>query len=104
MCYALTFLRFLPFTAQDVPVYDEETLSKMTLEEEIEVQTQAEMKKNKIVTNLRNANGVDYAPWMQISAEDEAKIKQLMKEKAEARRKRDKEAQEVSTNLSFFVS
>jgi len=61
--------------------------------------TAAEMKKTKFVSNLRNQNGVDYAPWMNINAEDEAKIRQLVKEKAEARRKRALQEQEVRGNL-----
>ena len=57
------------------------------------------MKKTKFVSNLRNQNGVDYAPWMNISAEDEKKIKQLVKEKAEARRKRALQEQEVRSGV-----
>lgn len=51
------------------------------------------------MSNLRNQNGVDYAPWMNISADDEKAIKQLVKSKAEARRRRDLEAQDVQGNL-----
>ena len=56
-------------------------------------------KPHQVVSNLRNQNGVDYAPWMQISATDEAKIRQIVKEKAEARRKRKLQEQEVQGTL-----
>jgi len=71
----------------------------MSEEEEVEMLVRSEMKKNERVSNLRNANGVDYAPWMNISAEDEAQIRQLMKEKTAARRKREEQEKSVSGNL-----
>jgi len=70
-----------------------------TIEEEIDELTQNEVKKMKRASNLRNANGVDYAPWMNISPEDESKIRQVMKSKAEARRRRQVEEQTVSGAL-----
>lgn len=77
----------------------EAELDKMTVEEEVETLVKEEMKKKKVISNLRNAKGVDYAPWMNISAEDETRIRQLMKEKAEARRKRQEQEKSVSGNL-----
>mmetsp|Transcript_23532 Transcript_23532/g.67800 ORF Transcript_23532/g.67800 Transcript_23532/m.67800 type:complete len:312 (+) Transcript_23532:61-996(+) len=74
-------------------------LNKLTVEEEVETLVQEEMKKNKRMSNLRNSAGVDYAPWMNISEEDEEGIRQLMKEKTEARRKRQEEEKSVSGNL-----
>jgi len=74
-------------------------LNKLTVEEEVETLVQEEMKKNKKMSNLRNSAGVDYAPWMNISEEDEDNIRQLMKEKTEARRKRQDEEKSVSGNL-----
>lgn len=76
-----------------------EVTEELTLEEEVEELTKEEMKKNAYVSNLRNAKGVDYAPWMNISEEDEGKIRQVMKEKAEARRKREIQEKSVSGNL-----
>jgi len=70
-----------------------------SVEEEIEELTQAEMDKLKRASKYRNANGVDYAPWMQISEEDEKQIRQVMREKAEARRKRQMQEKSVSGNL-----
>ena len=72
---------------------------EMSLEEEVEELTKEEMKKGEFVSNLRNSKGVDYAPWMNISEADESKIRQVMKEKAEARRKREVQEKSVSGNL-----
>mmetsp|Transcript_10556 Transcript_10556/g.16178 ORF Transcript_10556/g.16178 Transcript_10556/m.16178 type:complete len:265 (+) Transcript_10556:166-960(+) len=71
----------------------------MSLEDEVEMLTQEEIKKTKKASNLRNANGVDYAPWMGIDEEDEEKIRAIMKEKAEARRKRQEQEKDVSGAL-----
>mmetsp|Transcript_28580 Transcript_28580/g.42095 ORF Transcript_28580/g.42095 Transcript_28580/m.42095 type:complete len:266 (-) Transcript_28580:123-920(-) len=74
---------------------------EMSLEEEVEQLVQEEVQKTKRASNLRNENGVDYAPWMGISEEDEEKIRQLMMEKAAARRKRQEQEKSVSGNLYF---
>lgn len=66
---------------------------------EFEEMVQAELNKNKRMSNLRNANGVDYAPWMGISEEDENEIRQIMKEKKAARDKRREQEKSVSGNL-----
>ena len=55
----------------------EEPKETQTLEEEVDELTQVEVKKMKRASNLRNANGVDYAPWMKISADEEDKIRAL---------------------------
>lgn len=68
-------------------------------DEEMEQEVQAEMTKTRRMSNLRNANGVDYAPWMGISEEDETRIRQMVKEKSEARRRRQEEERSVSGNL-----
>jgi len=71
----------------------EDAADNMSLEEEIDSLTKEEVRKMKRASNLRNANGVEYAPWMNITPESEVEIKQMMKQKAEARRKRkDQEA------------
>lgn len=87
--------------AEPVAEDDDEMLDSMSKEEEVEFQVKEEMRKGKIVSNLRNSNGVDYAPWMNISADDEAKIRQVMKERTEARRKRREQEKSVSGNLYF---
>jgi len=71
------------------------SVDEMTLEEEIEELTREEVGKMKRASNLRNANGVEYAPWMNITPEEEEKIRQVMKQKAEARRKRQEQEQTV---------
>jgi hypothetical protein len=75
------------------------SLDEMTLEEEVEELTKEEVRKMKRASNLRNANGVEYAPWMNITPEEEEKIKQVMKQKAEARRKRQEQERSVSGAL-----
>jgi hypothetical protein len=68
-------------------------------QEEIERMVQEEMKKTRKISNLRNAKGVDYAPWMNISEDDEKKIRQIMAEKAAARRKRQEQERSVTGAL-----
>jgi hypothetical protein len=85
----------LPFFASAPKKVAAET----TFEEEVEELTKEEVEKTKRASNLRNANGVDYAPWMNVSAADEKQIQQVMKEKAAARRKRTAEEKSVSGNL-----
>lgn len=77
----------------------EASADDLSLEEEVEMLTKEEIRKTKKASNLRNANGVDYAPWMGINAEDEEKIRAIMKEKAEARRKREEQERDVSGAL-----
>lgn len=74
-------------------------LSTLSEEEEVELLVQEEMAKTVKVSKLRTKQGVDYAPWMQVSEDDAVKVRQLMKEKASARRKREIEEQNVSGNL-----
>ena len=90
----------LPFFAAK-PKAEVATPEEKSLEEEVEELTREEVAKTVKVSNLRNANGVDYAPWMNMSAEDERKIQQVMKEKAAARRKRQEQERSVSGNLYF---
>lgn len=89
-----------PFFASE----PEETTAEpkeLTEEEEIEQMVQAELAKTRKMSNLRNEKGVDYAPWMNISEEDETKIRKIMKEKAVARRLRKEQEKSVSGNLYF---
>ena len=83
----------------DARAEDPEALNKMSMEEEIEVTAEEEIRKMKRASNLRNANGVEYAPWMNITPEAETEIKKVMKQKAEARRKRKDEEAGVSGAL-----
>jgi hypothetical protein len=72
---------------------------EMTLDEEVEELTRVEVTKLKRASNLRNANGVEYAPWMNITPEEEAKIKEVVKQKATARRMRQEQEKTVSGAL-----
>ncbi|KAL3903216.1 MAG: hypothetical protein SGILL_010529 [Bacillariaceae sp.] len=74
-------------------------VDNMSLDEEVEELTREEVRKMKRASNLRNSNGVEYAPWMNITPEEEEKIKSVMKQKAEARRKRQEQEQSVSGAL-----
>lgn len=67
--------------------------------DDVEKEIEEELKTGKVISNLRNANGVDYAPWMKISAEEEAKIRLVVKDRAEARRKRQEQERQVSGAL-----
>ena len=60
---------------------------------------QADIEKTNKMSNLRNEKGVEYAPWMKISKEDEAKIRAIAREKALARRKRQMEEQDAKGAL-----
>ncbi|KAL3774822.1 hypothetical protein ACHAW5_007074 [Stephanodiscus triporus] len=71
----------------------------MTMEEEIELLVQRELSKTKRMSNLRNERGVEYAPWMGISEADENRIRSLMRERTEARRRRQEQERDVSGNL-----
>jgi len=77
----------------------DEQLDQLSAEEEVELLVKEEMRKTKRMSNLRNANGVDYAPWMNISEEDENKIRQIMAEKTAARRARQQQELNVRGNL-----
>lgn len=72
---------------------------EMTLEEEVDMIVKQEMEKSTRMSNLRNENGVDYAPWMGIDEEEEAKIRQQVKERTAARRLRQEQEKSVSGNL-----
>jgi len=77
----------------------EVNLDELTFEQEIEIQVEKELKKTKRVSNLRNANGVDYAPWMGIGEEEEIQIRQQVLERTKARRMRQELEKDVSGNL-----
>jgi hypothetical protein len=74
-------------------------LDALTMEEEVELLVQKELNKTKRMSNLRNSAGVEYAPWMGITVDEETKIRSLMRDRTEARRKRQVQEQDVSGNL-----
>jgi hypothetical protein len=75
--------------------------AEKTIEEEVDELIQDEMATAVKVSKLKTAAGVDYAPWMKVDEQDEAKMRAVMREKAEARRKRELQEKEVSGNLYF---
>lgn len=74
-------------------------LDSLSMEEEVELLVQKELSKTKRMSNLRNEKGVEYAPWMGISEEKENQIRKVVRDKTEARRKRQEEARDVTGNL-----
>lgn len=68
-------------------------------EEEVERLVQEQVAKTMKMSRLRDANGKEFAPWMNVSPEEEAKIRQIAREKAAVRRKRQLEEQSVSGSL-----
>jgi hypothetical protein len=73
--------------------------SSNDLDEEVERMVQQEVAKSNRMSNLRNEKGVDYAPWMKISKEDEQRIRGIMREKAVVRRRRQVSEQSVKGAL-----
>ena len=86
-------------TGKTVDGFTDEELNKISMEEEVEILVQAELGKTKRMSNLRNENGVEFAPWMGISEADENKIRTLMRDRTEARRRRQEQERDVSGNL-----
>lgn len=79
-------------------IADETTKEDMpAVSEEVE----EEVKKSVRISNLRNANGVDYAPWMRISEEDEKEIRSMVEAKTRARVARKEQEKSVSGNLYY---
>mmetsp|Transcript_13277 Transcript_13277/g.17382 ORF Transcript_13277/g.17382 Transcript_13277/m.17382 type:complete len:258 (+) Transcript_13277:212-985(+) len=90
----------MPFMVQKSARYmSSNEFDSMTEEEEIEELTRREVEKGKRISNLRNANGVDYAPWMNISEEDERNIREQIKRRTAARRAKQASEQDVSGSL-----
>jgi hypothetical protein len=88
----------LPFFAKSSPA-PAASKDDISLEDEVEAMVQAEVSKSRAQSKLRNENGVDFAPWMNMSEQDENKIRQIMKEKAVAKRNREEQERSVSGSL-----
>lgn len=91
----------LPFFAasKEEEKSDETEAREETEEEEIERMVQEELGKKKRMSNLRNEKGVDYAPWMRISEEDEENIRKAVIAKTAARKARQEQEKDVSGSL-----
>lgn len=91
------------YTNAFVPLSPKASLTRMSageLDEEIEAMVEKEMGKTAKMGKLRNEqSGMEYAPWLKTTEKDEARMRQIMKEKAEARRKRELQEKEVSGQL-----
>lgn len=91
------------FSAAFVPIARHTFVTRLAAEEvdeEVERMFEAQMGKSNKMGKMRNeASGMEYAPWLKTSEKDEKLMRQLMKEKAEARRKREKQELEVSGSL-----
>lgn len=72
---------------------------QLSLEEEVEQDVKKILEKKKMYSRLSSPDGVDYAPWMGISQDDEREIRQQVLEKTIARRKRQEQEREVSGAL-----
>jgi hypothetical protein len=89
----------LPTAAVILHMAEKKAGSDKSLDDEVDEMVSQELVKTKKMSNLRNPNGVEYAPWMNISKEDETKIRQMSKDKAVARRKRQEQEQSVQGAL-----
>lgn len=72
---------------------------QLSQEEEVEMEVQKILEKKKMYSRLSSPDGVDYAPWMGISQDDEREIRQQVLEKTVARRKRQEQERQVSGAL-----
>jgi hypothetical protein len=88
-----------PTAVSRVVLSSSNNLDDLSLEEEVEVLVQEEISKTAKFSNLRNAKGVEYAPWMKMSEEDENRIRNIMREKAAVRRTRKLQEQNVQGAL-----
>ena len=83
---------------QPPPLYMSE-VDEAALEEEVERLFQEEKEKTIRMSRFSNEKGMEYAPWMNMSAEDEARIRSLAREKTIARKKRQMQEQNVRGSL-----
>ena len=70
------------------------------IDKEIEDMVDKEMGKSAKLGKMRNEqSGMEYAPWLKVTEKDEVNMRQIMKEKAVARAKREQQEKEVSGSL-----
>ena len=74
-------------------------VDEASVEEEVERIFQEEKEKTLRMSRFSNEKGVEYAPWMNMSPEDEARIRTLAREKTVARKKRQIQEQNVRGSL-----
>lgn len=81
------------------PVASNPSSSAPDLEDDLDSAVEQEMKKAERASKFKSKTGVEFAPWIQ--KEDEAKVRQILKEKAAAKAKREAQEKAVSGNLYF---
>lgn len=86
---------------KEEPVEAVEAAAEPTIEDEVEGLVADEMKTAVKVSKLQTTSGVKYAPWMNVDEKEEAKMRAVMREKAEARRKRELQEKSISGNLYY---
>lgn len=88
-----------PTTTRSTP--PQTTRICMVTEDDIEEIVQKEIQAKSKMSKFTNEKGMQYAPWLDIKPEDEVKIRQLAKERAEVRRRRMEQEKETKGVLSF---
>lgn len=81
------------------PAASNPSSSAPDLEDALDSAVEEEMKKAERASKFKSKTGVEFAPWIQ--KEDEAKVRQILKEKAAAKAKREAQEKAVSGNLYF---
>ena len=74
-------------------------LYEKSVDEEVEEMVKESIEKSKMMSKLSNERGIEYAPWMGIDAKNPEEIRQIMREKVEARRRRAQQEMDVSGSL-----
>jgi len=92
------FFASVPSRKEEAPGSKSES-SDASEDDEVEEMVREELRKTNKMSNLRNSQGVDYAPWMKITKEDEEKIRAIMREKAKARAARKEQERSVTGSL-----
>jgi hypothetical protein len=93
----------LAFTGNPFIAQQQERLSQLfmssvdeiDIEKEVERIFQEEKEKTLRMSRFSNEKGMEYAPWMNMTPEDEARIRTLAREKTMARKKRQMQEQNV---------
>jgi hypothetical protein len=91
-------LEEVPEATVATAVVDKSAQDKAYADEDNELEEDA-VRKLKKASKMKTAGGVAYAPWMNISADEEDEIRKVMKSKSQARRKRQAEEASASGAL-----
>jgi len=92
----------LPFFASSTANKKEEAPKvEKSEDDELEQMVREELMKTKRMAKFKNERGVEYAPWMQLTAQEEEQIRQVIKEKKRIRDLRRAEEKSASGNLYY---